>query len=426
MVCVSVIIPVYNRLVFCKTALDMLRAQTLKQIEFIIIDDGSTDGSYEWLCKNTAGDKRFVILAQDKNMGPSAARNRAIKIARGEYIGFFDIDDEIPANYFDLLYKVTKKSGADIGFASYNNLPHKKEGVVTSLQEKFALLRTSVIWDKLFKKSLILDNNIELPVGLYCADNVFTFESFYHAKSVVLSNSPMYTYVVSNDSISFDSKKKEKRKHDIIVIVNIMADFAKKHKVSNEENTIIYEFIMKFLNLYPEDKVFQTKLRNVLKKSWPDLVNKKKGCSIMSKIRNKIRRMKRFGGLSKHEYRAIKKSGLFSKKWYLKNYPDVAQAGVNPICHYYEFGWKEGRNPSRKFNTSTYLRDYPDVAKASYCPLLHYIECGRAEGRLIRSVDGNKNKVNIVSVLRSALTYPIRVRDEYLSICYEINRLKNK
>lgn len=82
--------------------------------------------------------------------------------------------------------------------------------------------------------------------------------------------------------------------------------------------------------------------------------------------------------------RGILKEQLFSPEWYLEAYPDVAKAGVDPYTHYLEFGWREGRNPSRNFHTDSYLAANPDVRDAGVNPLLHYVLCGKAEGRLAK------------------------------------------
>jgi GR25 family glycosyltransferase involved in LPS biosynthesis len=81
------------------------------------------------------------------------------------------------------------------------------------------------------------------------------------------------------------------------------------------------------------------------------------------------------------EYKVIKKSKLFDDKYYLKNYPDVRRADVDPLKHYVTYGWKEGRNPSEKFDTNFYLATYSDIALSKMNPLLHYIKYGQAEGR---------------------------------------------
>ena len=83
----------------------------------------------------------------------------------------------------------------------------------------------------------------------------------------------------------------------------------------------------------------------------------------------------------KKQMELIKDSGEFDTSWYLKEYPDVAEAKMNPILHYLRFGYKEGRNPSKKFNTNAYLGNNPDVNQTGMNPLYHYIKFGKDEGR---------------------------------------------
>ncbi|MGH9842015.1 MAG: glycosyltransferase family 4 protein, partial [Blastocatellia bacterium] len=83
--------------------------------------------------------------------------------------------------------------------------------------------------------------------------------------------------------------------------------------------------------------------------------------------------------------RKILKSDLFSLRWYLEAYTDVAEAGVDPYQHYLESGWREGRNPGPKFDTNGYLAANPDVRNAGVNPLVHYIVSGKAEGRLLNT-----------------------------------------
>lgn len=75
-------------------------------------------------------------------------------------------------------------------------------------------------------------------------------------------------------------------------------------------------------------------------------------------------------------------SGYFDPAYYLKKYPDIRHAGINPLKHYLVFGWKEGRDPSVKFDTKYYLITNPDVKQAGFNPLIHYLEFGKKEGRL--------------------------------------------
>lgn len=419
---VSVIIPVYNRREFCKTALKFLCNQTLKDIEFIIVDDGSTDGTYDYLVSNTKSDERFIIKKLDKNSGPSVARNLALGIATGKYIGFFDIDDEIPDDYFESLFNIAEKNKSDVVYTSYNDIPHSQTGNVYKLTDKIDSLRNGSLWDKLFLFDLIKRNNIAFPVGRFCADNVFVFIAFYWAKYVTLCNKPVYRYMLQPDSIGIDIKKQEKRKVDAIYITQNIMDFIGRNKFDKDARSASFTFLNKSLNSYPSDKNFSDSFNKTTDKIRPKTKNYKKikGCVVLGL------RIKRILGLiSKKTYNKrvlnlkVKHSGLFDCQWYLRQYPDVKKAKMNPVNHYLQYGWTEGRNPSPKFDNNYYLNTHRDVAAANICPLLHYIDYGREEGREIKSCAGDVNKAQRTDLFQYLLEYPVRVYDKY-------HRLKDK
>jgi len=87
------------------------------------------------------------------------------------------------------------------------------------------------------------------------------------------------------------------------------------------------------------------------------------------------------GKRRRREIAQLQQSALFDRTWYLESYPDVSASGVDPVRHYLESGWREGRDPGPKFCTSTYLRANSDVAAQGVNPLLHYIQYGQFEGR---------------------------------------------
>lgn len=111
---VSVILPVYNVEPYIEKCLKSLQSQTLKKLEFIFIDDKSTDGSILIPESASKKDSRIRILYNEENMGPGPSRNRGIEIARGEYLSFIDPDDYVAPNYYETLYKLAKKKNADV------------------------------------------------------------------------------------------------------------------------------------------------------------------------------------------------------------------------------------------------------------------------------------------------------------------------
>lgn len=260
---VTVITPIYNRKKYVAKMIKMLKAQTLSNIEFIVVDDGSSDGSFEFLQKATQGDKRFILLQNNSNQGPSAARNKALQQARGKYIGFFDCDDKIQSDYFASLYEQAENSGADIVYTVYNDV-RQPEKTISGLSEKIASLRNGALWDKLYKTSLITKNNLTFAAGLYCADNIFAVQAIYYAKNVQLTNKPIYQYALHSDSIGKDKGKTAKRKADILSVCTQILDFAHAKNWSRQEEVCLQQFLAKSFNEYQKDQAFRAKLENLL------------------------------------------------------------------------------------------------------------------------------------------------------------------
>jgi glycosyltransferase involved in cell wall biosynthesis len=95
-------------------------------------------------------------------------------------------------------------------------------------------------------------------------------------------------------------------------------------------------------------------------------------------------------------YSLIKKSGLFDAKYYYQKYPDVRRADVDPLLHFIQSGWKEGRNPSETFLTNEYTDMYEDVRSSGLNPLVHYLKVGKKEGRLTRNITEEETEGNLV------------------------------
>ncbi len=135
---ISVIIPVYNVAAYLPACLDSVLAQTYRDIEVIVVDDGSTDGSGD-LCDDYAcKDARVTVLHQD-NGGPSSARNSGLGIAKGEYIAFIDSDDVVHEKYLEVLVTEMEKQQADIVQSPYQIVPESRRGEYDKERLKQAL-----------------------------------------------------------------------------------------------------------------------------------------------------------------------------------------------------------------------------------------------------------------------------------------------
>lgn len=109
---ISVIVPVHNGHEYFKTMLDLLRRQTLTNIELIFVDDCGEDFAFERAIEAANFDERVVLIRNHENRGPGYSRNQGIAAARGEYVAFVDCDDVIPLDYFERLYEKAKETGA--------------------------------------------------------------------------------------------------------------------------------------------------------------------------------------------------------------------------------------------------------------------------------------------------------------------------
>ena len=214
---VSVIIPVFNGIQYLDECISSVARQILYDMEIIIVDDGSTDGSGEAADRYAAGDPRIKVIHQ-KNSGVSAARNAALKAATGEYIGFVDSDDVAAPEMFDRLYGVAVRHGADIvtsGYRSFNDTgkssmtkppfaPDKPIG-----KEEIKRLAAGMhsggsflfIWRSIFSRRLIEDNGILFDTDLVIGeDTLFCMECYLNAQKAVSISEAFYGYRLHDGS----------------------------------------------------------------------------------------------------------------------------------------------------------------------------------------------------------------------------------
>lgn len=193
---VSVVVPVYNGERFLKQCLDSIRRQTLKDIEIICVNDGSTDGSAEILAEYAAHDARFKIITQE-NKYIGAARNAGISAAQGEYIGFVDQDDTVSADYFEDLYRTAKAYDADVAIAgnvfqnttmgykrrisNKDDLFVKQNKVIEPMAKNVSNLR-KFVWDRIYRRSFL--EKYKVSSSLYR----ILYEDYYFFMSVMVNN----------------------------------------------------------------------------------------------------------------------------------------------------------------------------------------------------------------------------------------------
>lgn len=231
--------------------------QTYGNLEIIIVDDGSTDGSSQIYSKHQSQDDRIKVIKQ-KNAGVSKARNVGLQSATGAYICFVDSDDWVEANYCAKLFQLITNENADIAIieASYEDeegqvifeKPTTQETTFQGRKALSLLLEDTVIqshpWGKLYKSSLVKD--LSFPENIKCFEDYSTlFKIFDKAEKVVRSNDKLYHYIQREDSLSHDLSPKTAY-YFYIAIMEVFRFWQRTRKVENQQK-IAKNFVKKLL-----------------------------------------------------------------------------------------------------------------------------------------------------------------------------------
>lgn len=230
---ISIIVPIYNVEKYLRQCLDSLVNQTLKNIEIICINDGSSDNSEIVLNEYAEKDSRIKIINQ-KNTGAAAARNAGIYIAIGEYIGFCDPDDYIDLDYYENLYIAAKCNNADIakglGKTVFLNGEISSLGSdLDSIQLNRANFNTAFT-TAIYKREFLNQNKIDFPNKLVVGEDcVFLAKAVLMANKIELVKDKSYYFYIRRDN-SLDSDKLDERKiksniettHQIIDFMNVV------------------------------------------------------------------------------------------------------------------------------------------------------------------------------------------------------------
>jgi len=219
---VSVIVPVYNSEKYIAQCVDSLLHQTLKNIEILLIDDGSTDNSPA-LCDEYARHDKRVKAIHQKNGGYGKACNSGIKLAGSGYFGILESDDYAEPDMFEKLYNLAKTNDLDVArghFYYYNSqndthervdLSHIPQNSVYAPRDHFSVFNQAPsVWAMIYRKSFITKNKIkflETPGASY-QDTSFAFKVYACADRFMLTDGTFVHYRIDNENSSVASKEK--------------------------------------------------------------------------------------------------------------------------------------------------------------------------------------------------------------------------
>ncbi len=215
---ISVIVPVYNVFLFLEDCIDSICNQTYKDLEIILVDDGSTDNS-GLVCDNYSKNDSRIRVIHQKNEGLSAARNAGIEIAKGEFLVFVDSDDRIHPMMVEILYEAMKQNDAELAICSHRIIQETESNASLSHEirmetQKMEILSgrecvkriyskdsvdMTVAWNKLYKRNLF--RQMRFPIGRVHEDEFLIYKILYPLKKCVYIREPLYEYRVRENSI---------------------------------------------------------------------------------------------------------------------------------------------------------------------------------------------------------------------------------
>lgn len=203
---ITIITPTYNSKNTIVECVKSVLNQSLREIEVIVVDDGSTDGTPRILREQLGDDQRLKIIRSPHPSGSAGIpRNTGLKIATGKYIGFVDSDDYVGQNYFDSLVSVAESDNSDIVISSgfYNLMSNGEiqprnygpEQAINSKSDSMATTHSSsMIWDKIYKREFLASNAITLGEGPAAVDVPFTIKSYFLCRKSSTSKTVEYYY----------------------------------------------------------------------------------------------------------------------------------------------------------------------------------------------------------------------------------------
>lgn len=255
---VSIIIPVYNVEDYLSQCLDSVINQTYKNIEIILIDDGSSDLSGK-ICDEYARKDKRIAVYHNTNHGVSYSRNYGIKVSIGEYILFVDSDDYIERNYVETLMEPIFLQNYDLIICSAwdvfgeNKIPKAINFNLTGVfkEDYQYVLRTVAPWGKLYVSEIIKKNKILFPEDIsYGEDHLFNLQYFEYVDKYKFVFEHLYNYCHRNQQ-GLSRQRTQKSFQSVLRILEVQKKFLFSHNIKNSltilsDNlvTIINDFIV--------------------------------------------------------------------------------------------------------------------------------------------------------------------------------------
>ena len=244
MIKVSIIVPFYNVENYIEKCLQSLVNQTLEDVEIILVNDGSQDGTKEIAKQFVEKYPNKIIYLEKENGGLSDARNYAIPYAKGEYIAFLDSDDYVETNMYEEMYNKAKEENLDYVECDflweYPDKTLESKGKQYNNKKEMFIHTRVVAWNKLIKREIVQDNHLEFPKGYRYEDVEFFYKLLPLIHHYGIVQKPFIHYVQRENSIS---NVQNTRTKEIIDILEHVITYYKTNNLFGEyEKEIEYTY----------------------------------------------------------------------------------------------------------------------------------------------------------------------------------------
>ena len=274
---ISIIVPIYNAEKYLENCINSILKQTYKNIEIILVNDGSTDNSGK-ICDEYKYKSDKIIVIHQPNQGASVSRNVGIDKAKGEYITFVDSDDEIQEKYIEYLYTLIKKYNTKMSIASYTIVSENNKKIDLGQGYQETILQTKDCLKRLLKEqgftvspcakmySIELFTNVKFPEGKLFEDNGTAYKFIMECDNIAYGNRSYYSYYRRSNSST--TSKFNLKKIDLIELTDQMCEEVLERypelKETLEKKKIAVRFsILRMIKLNEKEKEVNEKRKEI-------------------------------------------------------------------------------------------------------------------------------------------------------------------
>ena len=310
---VSIIVPVYGVEKYIDKCLDSLVKQSLKEIEIIVVNDGTKDNSQKIIDKYVKKYPDKIKSYIKENGGQGSARNYGLKKAMGEYIGYVDSDDFVEKDMYKKLYNKAKENNYDIVVCGNYNVSedYQNKNIDTFINnyntdlEKIFFGKMAV-WNKIYKRDILIKNKLEFKEKVWYEDLAFTLKAIMNSNTFAFIDEPLYDYLIREGSTMNNSNVQ--RNLEILDAFNDILSYIKHNKKEEyfskiEFLAIDHIYISAIVRVLKADADYKVKRETIKKlidymnKKFPNYKNNKyiNSLSKKRKIVYKLINMKMYG-----------------------------------------------------------------------------------------------------------------------------------